>query len=69
MSLKRQILQHLQDHGATSKKTLYIHFDPSMTGQVLTILQDLEAGQYIELDDKGMLTITPMGVNLLLMLI
>lgn len=64
MSLKRQLLQYLHDHGPTTYTMLSIRFDPNMT-EAASVLLDLKESHYIELDDKGRVRITPAGMQLL----
>jgi hypothetical protein len=63
--LKREVLQHLQQHGAINSNLLYVHFDRTRTADIQAVLQDLKQGNYIEVDKDGMTRITTAGIQLL----
>jgi muconolactone delta-isomerase len=63
--LKREVLQHLQEHGVINNNLLYVHFDRNRTADIQAVLQDLKQWNYIEVDTDGMTRITTAGIRLL----
>jgi muconolactone delta-isomerase len=63
--LKREILRHLQEHGAINNNLLYVHFDRNRTADIQAVLQDLKQWNYIEVETDGMTRITTAGIRLL----